>query len=161
MRRRSLASAPQRARGVAAVEFALLMPLLVAMVFGTTELGRAVYTYNTLAKTVRDAARHLSQHGPGDPAVAAEAQCLAVYGSITCGGTPVAPGLSTSAIVVCDATTCAASHASQPIDPTGAVGGVMNLVSVTVQGYAYSSFVNFVVPSMSFNDITATMRGQL
>ena len=66
----------QGQRGVAAVEFALLLTPLVLMVFGTTELGRAIYTYNTLDKTVRDAARHLSQHGPGDPVIQTEARCL-------------------------------------------------------------------------------------
>ena len=83
-------------RGAAAVEFALLLIPLVVMVFGTTELGRAIYTYNTLDKTVRDAARHLSQHGPGDVAVQAEARCLAVYGNEACSGPALAPGLTTT-----------------------------------------------------------------
>jgi len=67
-----------RQRGVAAVELGLLLTPLVVMIFGTTELGRAIYSYNTLDKTVRDAARHLSQHGPGDAAIATQARCLAV-----------------------------------------------------------------------------------
>ena len=71
-----------RPRGVAAVEFALLLTPLILLVFGTTELGRAIYSYDTLDKTVRDAARHLSQHGPGDATAAAEARCLAAYGSL-------------------------------------------------------------------------------
>ncbi len=86
---------PSFQRGVAAVEFALLLTPLVLMVFGTTELGRAIYSYNTLDKTVRDAARHLSQHGPGDTVIATEARCLAVYGSTDCTGSVVAPGLTT------------------------------------------------------------------
>ena len=102
------AMAPRkRARGVAAVELALLMPLLLALTFGTTELGRAIYTYNTLDKTVRDAVRHLSQHGPGDPVIIAEAKCLAVFGNLTCVGTPVAPGLTTGAVAVCDSVSIA------------------------------------------------------
>lgn len=145
------------ARGVAAIELAFLLPLLLAMTFGTVELGRAVYTYNTLAKTVRDAARHLSQHGPGDPDVAAQARCLAVYGITNCTGseTPVAPGLTTAAIQICDALSCA-DHAAQP---TGL--GVVSLVSVTVSGYSYNSIIELVVPSMTFNNISATLRGQL
>ena len=35
-----------RQRGVAAVELAVLLTPLVLMLFGATELGRAVYTYN-------------------------------------------------------------------------------------------------------------------
>lgn len=153
---RRFPSRSSAARGVAAVEFALLLPLLVAMVFGTTELGRAIYTYNTLAKTVRDAARHLSQHGPGDATIQAEARCLAVHGNPGCSGAPLAPGLNTSAVQICDALSCPATHANQS---TGL--GSVNLVTVAIQGYAYNSIVEFVIPDMSFNDISATLRAQL
>ena len=146
----------RRSRGVAAVELALLITPMVLMMFGATEFGRAIYTYNTLDKTVRDAARHLSQHGPGDTAIQAEARCLAVYGNTTCAGTALAPGLTVGAVNLCDAQSCPGSHAAQA---TGS--GVVNLVSVTVVNYAYSSLVQFVMPSLNFNDISATMRAQL
>jgi len=145
-----------RARGVAAVELALLLTPLVLMVFGTTELGRAIYSYNTLDKTVRDAARHLSQHGPGDATIADEARCLAVYGTTDCSGTPVAPGLTTAMVSICDATLCPGTHANQL---TGL--GSVNLVTASIQNYPYTSVVTFVVPSMSFNNIAVTLRAQL
>ena len=147
---------PSRTRGVAAVELALLLTPLVLMVFGTTELGRAIYSYNTLDKTVRDAARHLSQHGPGDVTIADEARCLAVYGSTDCSGTPVAPGLTTAMVSICDATLCPGTHANQL---TGL--GSVNLVTASIQNYPYTSVVTFVVPSMSFNNIAVTLRAQL
>ena len=143
-------------RGAAAVEFALLLTPLVVMLFGTTELGRAIYTYNTLDKTVRDAARHLSQHGPGDVVVQTEARCLAVYGNESCSGPALAPGLTTAAVQICDALSCPSTHAAQP---TGL--GSVNLVTVGIQGYAYNSLVEFVVPDMTFNNIAATLRAQL
>ena len=62
----------RQSRGVAAVEFGLLITPMVLMLFGATEFGRAIYTYNTLDKTVRDAVRHLSQHGPGDATIQLE-----------------------------------------------------------------------------------------
>ena len=145
-----------RTRGVAAVELALLLSPLVLMVFGTTELGRAIYSYNTLDKTVRDAARHLSQHGPGDATIADEARCLAVYGTTDCSGTPVAPGLTTAMVSICDATLCPGTHANQL---TGL--GSVNLVTASIQNYPYTSVVTFVVPSMSFNNIAVTLRAQL
>jgi Flp pilus assembly protein TadG len=148
--------APAPRRGVAAIEFALLLPILMALVFGTTELGRAIYTYNTLAKTVRDSARHLSQHGPGDAAIAAEARCLAVYGNTTCSGNALAPGLTTAAVQICDSITCPGTHNAQP---TGL--GSMNLVTVTVVGYAFNSIVDFVIPDVGFGNISATLRAQL
>lgn len=143
-------------RGVAAVEFALLLTPLVLMMFGATEFGRAIYTYNTLDKTVRDAVRHLSQNGPGNAAIQAEAVNLAVCGELDCAGKdPVAPGLTASNVQICDAIGCL-SHAAQP---TGA--GVINLVTVTIVGYSYNSLVEFVMPDLNFNDIAATMRAQL
>ena len=145
-----------RQRGVAAVELGLLLTPLVLMIFGTTELGRAIYSYNTLDKTVRDAARHMSQHGPGDAAIATQASCLAVYGTTDCSGTAVAPGLTTGMVVLCDASLCAGTHANQS---TGL--GSVNLVTVSIQGYAYNSLVQFIVPNMTFNNISATLRAQL
>jgi Flp pilus assembly protein TadG len=142
--------------GVAAVEFALLLTPMLLMMFGATEFGRAIYTYNTLDKTVRDAVRHLSQHGPGDAVIQTEARCLAVHGNTDCSGTVIAPGLTTAAVGICDAIGCPGTHASQA---TGS--GVVNLVSVTISNYAYSSLVQFVMPDLNFNNISATMRAQL
>jgi Flp pilus assembly protein TadG len=132
------------------------MPM-VLMMFGGIEFGRAIYTYNTLDKTVRDAARHLSQHGPGDTAIQSEARCLAVYGNTSCSGNPLAPGLTVAAIGLCDALSCPGTHAAQ-----GTGSGVVNLVSATVQNYQYSAIVGLVMANvLTFNDISATMRAQL
>lgn len=143
-------------RGGPLIEFALLLPILIGLAFGASELGRAIYTYNTLDKTVRDAARHLSQHGPGDTLIQTEATCLAVYGNTDCSGDVVAPGLSTSMVVLCDAISCPSSHLSQA---TGA--GVINLVSASIQGYEFFSVVTYVIPDLDFNSITVMMRAQL
>jgi Flp pilus assembly protein TadG len=150
-------------RGVAAVELALLLAPMLVLLFGVTELGRALYTYNTLGKTVRDAARHLSQHGPGDSTVWAQARCLAVHGDTACSGPLLAPGLSTSQVSVCDAVACAATHANQA---TGQ--GVINLVGVTIDGYVFDSVLDLGLPGTGtfFGDrrlqpISATMRGPL
>jgi Flp pilus assembly protein TadG len=145
-----------RSRGVAAVEFALLLTPMIVMMFGATEFGRAIYTYNTLDKTVRDAVRHLSQHGPGDATIQAEARCLAVFGNTTCAGNAIAPGLAIGSVTLCDSLSCPGTHAAQA---TGS--GVVNLVTVSIVDYAYSSLVQFVMPSLNFNNISATMRAQL
>lgn len=145
-----------RQRGVATVELALLLTPLLLMIFGTTELGRAIYSYNTLDKTVRDAGRHLSQHGPGDTTIAAEARCLAVTGTTDCSLPPVAPGLTTSMVSICDASLCAGTHANLS---TGL--GSVNMVTVSIQNYPYNSLVDFVIPDMTFNNISFTMRAQL
>jgi Flp pilus assembly protein TadG len=50
----------QAQRGAAAVEFALLVIPLLVMLTGITEMGRALYYYNAIAKAARDGARLLS-----------------------------------------------------------------------------------------------------
>lgn len=47
----------RRGRGQALVEFAIVMPIIVVVVLGLVDLGRAVYSYNTLAQSARQAAR--------------------------------------------------------------------------------------------------------
>ncbi len=157
MKKRSLLHSYQR--GGAVVEFAFLLPLvLVPMILGTVELGHAIYTYNALDKTVRDASRHLSQHGPGDAIIAAEAKCLAVHGTTDClMSSPIAPGLTTSMVTICDASLCPSTHANQL---TGL--GSINLVTVSIQNYPFNSLVKFVIPDeFYFNNISVTLRAQL
>ena len=44
-------------RGAAIIEFALVAPILLTLVWGIIETGRAFYTINSLASAVRDGAR--------------------------------------------------------------------------------------------------------
>jgi Flp pilus assembly protein TadG len=44
-------------RGAAAVEFALVLPILVVLAFGIIDFGRLLYTYNNLTSAVREGAR--------------------------------------------------------------------------------------------------------
>ena len=48
-------------QGTAMVELAILLPLLFTLFFGVTELGRALYQQNMLAKTVGSTTRMLSR----------------------------------------------------------------------------------------------------
>jgi Flp pilus assembly protein TadG len=56
MRRRTARSAP-RDRGAAAVEFALLLPMLLLLVFGIIDFGRALNAQITLTQAAREGAR--------------------------------------------------------------------------------------------------------
>jgi hypothetical protein len=44
-------------RGQALVEFALVLPLLLLLIFGIVDAGRLIYTYNTVSNSARNAAR--------------------------------------------------------------------------------------------------------
>ncbi len=47
----------QRSRGQALVEFALIVPILVLLIFGIIDFGRYVYTQNSLNQASREGAR--------------------------------------------------------------------------------------------------------
>lgn len=149
-------------RGVALVELSLTILILIGIVFGITEFGRAIYQYNTLAKAARDAARYLSTKAPGDATAILQARCYAAYGKPTCpapndsANPPLATGLTEFVVSVCDAVSCPATHQAQGAAP------VVNLVTVTIGGannpYAFNSVVQFVVPNFNFGAISVTMR---
>lgn len=154
----------QAQRGVAAVEFALLVIPLLVLLTGITEMGRALYYYNAIAKAARDGARLLSTQTPSDPgygALVTGATCTVVYGNPACAGDPLAPGLTTAMVSICDPVSCAATHAAVA---TGT--GVANLVSLTVgdpNRYTFGSMAPFVpalfgVASFDFAPIRVTMR---
>jgi Flp pilus assembly protein TadG len=44
------------------IEFALVSPLLLALLLGTLQFGYSFYTYNNLQKAVRDGARYAASH---------------------------------------------------------------------------------------------------
>ena len=79
---RHLRAFPGRTEGVAAVEAALVLPVLLALGGGVMEFGVAMYRLQLVEAGVRDAARYLARMP--DPALAeAPARLLAVTGSIT------------------------------------------------------------------------------
>ncbi len=140
-----------RQSGVALVEFALILPLLLVLTFSVVELGRAIYQFNTITKSVRDAVRYLSTQTPGTGI--AEARNLIVYGSPSASGrTPLVIGLTTA----------------QVPDPVWATAGeqpLINTVTVQVQGYIFNSPFGNVFGidfgPITFPPISATMRTQL
>ena len=56
-RHRATAAKRDRSGGQALVEFALVFPVLVFVLFGIFDVGRAVYAYNTIANAAREGAR--------------------------------------------------------------------------------------------------------
>ena len=147
-----------RQQGVALIELGLILTLLVAITFGITEFGRAIYQYNTLAKAARDGARYLAVRDPGAPASVSGVQCMVVHGNPGCTGPTLVPGLTVSMVSVCHAMDplCVLTHQSQGASP------VINLVTVTIGGanapFTFQSLFSFVVPDIPFGAISATMR---
>ncbi|WP_345537296.1 TadE/TadG family type IV pilus assembly protein [Variovorax defluvii] len=143
-----------RQKGVALVELALIIPFLLLLTFITTEFGRAIYEYNAVAKSTRDAVRYLSFQTPGTRVT--EARNLIVYGNTAGTGTPLARGLSLANV---PAGSCCTWQ-------TTGVNPVLNTVTVRVSNYAFRSMFPRVMGlafgnangEIVFGNITATMR---
>jgi Flp pilus assembly protein TadG len=97
---------PFRARGVAMVEFTIVLPMILFLILGVTELGRVMIRYNALTKAVRDGARYASAYAllgtTGtvwiDGQLVSETRNVVVYGNAAGTGSPVLGGLATSQV---------------------------------------------------------------
>lgn len=99
-------------RGVAAVEFAVIVLLLLLIGAGIVEFGRAFWYYDAMAKGTRDAARYLSTVPTAALSGAGANAREIVARSATAGGVP---GFDASNVSVsCTPTACGA--AVQPTD---------------------------------------------
>jgi Flp pilus assembly protein TadG len=146
----------KKQNGVAIVEFALILPFLLLLTFITTEFGRAIWEYNTLAKSVRDAARYLSTRTPSSAVEMANARNLLVYGNLAGTGSPLALGLSLANV------TATADHPDCCSWQIAGTNPVINTVTVRISGYTFRSMFTSVLGlpfgEVKFSDITATMR---
>jgi hypothetical protein len=129
------------------VEFALVLPVLLILTFTVTELGRAFYQYNVLAKSVREAARYLSVRAAGVDVD--KAKNIIVYGKPSGGSVPVVPGLSLS-------------NVPDPVWSSTGAFPLINTVTVSVTGYQFTPLAASVFglgfSNVVFSPIRATMR---
>lgn len=97
-------------RGVAAVEAAITLPLLLLLLLAIAEVGTMIMSYNEMTKSLRDAARYLAGQAllgtTGviviTPGLADATRNLAVYGNRLGTGDPVVQGLTTGDIAIED-----------------------------------------------------------
>lgn len=147
-RRHIYESQRDRCRGLAIVEFVIVLPLCLLLVMATAEFGRAFLQYNALTLAVRDGARHLAGRAAfgstGTVSISGglqqETQNLVVYGNIWGAGTPVLPGLMPADVTVADAgsgnVSVTAAYLYDPIFsfiPRFTVGGAINVNGITLQ----------------------------
>jgi Flp pilus assembly protein TadG len=101
----------RRSRGIATIEAAITLPLLLLLMIAAVEVGRVFVQYTTLANAVRNAARHAAgeallgttQTVFISPALRTATKNLAVYGNTAGSGNPRLPRLSAAQITVSDA----------------------------------------------------------
>lgn len=143
--------------GLAAIEFALVLPTLLILAFGVIDFGRVLFQYDTLTKSTRDATRYLaSVVRPPAAAFATDANYttaansavnnakkLALCGSIAaCNGNTLVNGLTASNIF---------------IDYPASTGAI-TYVRIRVQNYSTSFVTNVLGVSKNLGTISVTMR---
>ncbi|MBB1017230.1 pilus assembly protein [Dietzia sp. DQ11-71] len=119
---------PSRDRGAAAVEFALVLPILLLLVIGILEFGRAYHVQTTLSNAARDGARVMALQ---DSATAAEVRTIE---------SAVGLDVTVDMITVTPDTGCAAPGtttdlASVTIEyPFGLLSGLLPIEDLTLTG---------------------------
>ena len=107
----TLYAGTRRQRGLAMVEFAISVPVLLLLLYVTVETSRFIVQYSILNDAVRDAARYVAGaalqgttglivQGAPWTALVGQGQNLAVFGNIAGTGTPILPSLSVNEITV-------------------------------------------------------------
>lgn len=101
-------------QGLAAVEFAIVVPVMLFLMLTTAEFGRVFYQYNTLTKAVQTGARYASRPllktselTNIDAAFKQRIQNFVVYGNENGGSTPVLDGFTATSSNVTISTSAA------------------------------------------------------
>ena len=123
-------------RGTQLVELSIVLPVMILLFASVAEFGRFFYTYSTLAKAARGAARYATTR-PFDANDTAQAQSLAVYGdpSANCSGTAILQGLTCGNVDIQLASNAGAQvvtarvtgYQYQPIFDLGKLTGISSL----------------------------------
>lgn len=135
----------RRQRGVAMIEFAIALPVLLLLMLATAEFGRMLSQYNTLTKAVRDGVRYAASTAEAGstgivaitPAIATAVANLVATGNVAGSGTPILPGLTAADVTVTDAgngyVSVSATYAYEPLlGATLPTFGFGNPVSLTL-----------------------------
>ena len=129
----------QPAKGLAIIEMAIILPILILLTLAAGEFGRAFIQYSRLSHRVQSAARFVAENAlQGTTGVAlltatvhTQARNLVVYGTPSVGTTPAVPGLSPNDVVV-------------TVTPEG-------VISVSIN-YAYKPVIGEVFPAFGFGE---------
>lgn len=138
---------PRLQYGVTTVEFAIIGTLMMMVVFGIIEFGRALYTINVLTEAARRGARMAAVCPIGDPKPAS----VAIFDSGN-GTSSVISGLTTANIQI------------QYLDSSGnAVGSpasnfsAIRYVQVGIVNFALPLYIPVILPTLHLSGFTATM----
>jgi hypothetical protein len=126
----------RRQRGIALVETAICLPVLLFLMLVAGELTNAFLQHNTLTKAVRDGARYAAGLAVNNAKVfdlsadiIGDTQSLVVFGDTSGTGTPILPNLALGAVTV-----------------TGMSGEIVEVRA----SYSYTGIIGSVLPAFGF-----------
>jgi Flp pilus assembly protein TadG len=131
-----------RDRGAAAVEFALCVPVLIILIFGSIEFGLAVNARTQVGNAAREGVRVASLTANGDTTSSAQVQTAALNAVSNISGTKtvtVTCATPAGAACVIGASTNGGNVATVTvsISYTGLTGMFKELTNVTITGSSY------------------------
>ena len=154
-------------RGVAAAEFALILPMMTMLMFGFYEAGRMYWNYNIVQSSARDAARYAarlpvtcgsSSTGTLDDSTdEAEIQNLARTGTPDGSGAPLVAGWTSNSTV----TVAIACLDNSSVGMSGRYSGYAKVPTVTITAAAPygmmfgGMFGGFDVPAITVSNAQA------
>jgi hypothetical protein len=118
----SLRSFSRCERGTQLVELAIVLPVILVLFGAAAEFGRFFYTYTTLSKATRSAARYITTGVTEGPAADDKATKLLIYGNSDGEGDPIVSGLGTEHVAI-------TRSGGVPLKP--------ERVTVQIQGFEY------------------------
>ncbi|HEX7178075.1 MAG TPA: TadE family protein [Pyrinomonadaceae bacterium] len=119
----------RREDGTQMIEFAIVLPILLLLFAGATEIGRMFHTYTTLAKATRAGARYLTT------VQSVSASTNAAKNVVMCGSAAGCGGQDQPELILSDLT-------ADQIEITPPVNGAaVKYVTVSITGYTYQPLV--------------------
>jgi Flp pilus assembly protein TadG len=99
---------PRESRGIASIEMAITLPVLLLLLLAVAELGRAFVQYSTLSNSVRNGVRYVAGRALSgttgninlSAALVSQTQNLVVFGTRATGPAPILPGLAPNQVTV-------------------------------------------------------------
>lgn len=145
--------------GAAAVEFALILPLMSVLLFGFFEAGRMFYTFNIASAAARDAARFgarlpMTCSGFVSGTDETRVKTLAATGDANAGSNPLIKGMTTTNIGVAYA---CVSNAGTPRPYSGIYEDATGVPTLTVTVNApFQTVFSRLLPGLNVNGMSVS-----
>jgi Flp pilus assembly protein TadG len=131
-------------RGTTILEMALIMPVLMLMVMGIVDFGRAIYVRNELANAARDAARYASIDPNNTTCIRTAASKHSSLTSLTAADVTIT---KPSGTLVGQPVTVAVRSTYQPV--TSLIAGAIGVGSLTLDARATVQIRNVPASALS------------